>query len=401
MRLRVAILCIAAFACRPRPFTQGAEYKPRSEAPPTATQSTPTPVYTPPPNIRNTTPPNVPPPEEQPQPPVPEVTPPTNPEEEETGGGTQAPPPSPERTYGGGIGSNCGDGASCGRDSTVCLTTGYPGGLCSKPCSRFCPDDPGVVSTLCVNDQSGTGGLCVAKCTQNSDCRAGYKCETRARFNEPEKTAKVCVPETEIERSCDETLADILPFAQCWLQPEESWAACGGVEYSCAVRSPTMVPYRLNGVQYEHATAPTTYLDMSCRMAQTLFRLGYVAKQLGVHTVRYQRLYQCEGDEDFATTSEHGIGEAIDIVSIGMNNASYDAHSAEMKAFMEKASYYHIFNNIYTSACNTTFFGDHVHADLGLGAAPIRDFFAGHWQIDEPASPSCSYDWSNAHCSAR
>jgi len=377
-------------ACGVKAPSNGTEYKKRVDS---ETASTFLPSAGAPITIKNNTPADLPRPVDQVQPPAPPVTPPSSDDGEETGSST----PLPGRPFGGGIGSNCGATTACGGEATACLSNGYPAGMCSKPCSRFCPDTSSS-KTFCVADQSGGAGVCVAKCSVDSDCRAGYACRTKGRFMDSSVSAqKVCVPATEAQRSCKDTLSDIMPYGLPWDQPQQQWYnICDGSEHSCVVRDGVQVPNILNGTSFYAQNEASEYLNMSCQMAQTLFRVAYVAKPLAINSIYYQQIYHCDSTENFAATSEHGMGNAIDITAIAIGNTTYGQGSAQMNAFLDQLIKYHLFNNIYTQACNATLFGDHVHADLGLGLNPVRDLVADHFQKDSPSAPSCQ--WNADYC---
>ena len=84
-----------------------------------------------------------------------------------------------------------------------------PFSACSAPCSRFCSDTTSS-KTFCINDRAGEGGICVAKCSADSDCRPGYSCQLRARFNESTIQKKVCVPDNVAPKTCVEELVDMI-----------------------------------------------------------------------------------------------------------------------------------------------------------------------------------------------
>lgn len=98
----------------------------------------------------------------------------------------------PKHPHDGWIGGSCSADRFCGGSQTHCDGQ-LPGGLCTKPCDRICPDQPGRPTTFCV-DMGGSSGSCVLQCEESSECRDGYTCKAVNRYNEPEVTEKVCVP---------------------------------------------------------------------------------------------------------------------------------------------------------------------------------------------------------------
>jgi hypothetical protein len=384
-RVVVVSLLLMAVACKPtapqRPGDQ--QYKPRSQ---TDTQSTP--------QATTPTPQALPPPVVS--------TPPPDPTQERTvvPDPTQpAPPPPPaNRSYGGGIGSNCstasgGDG--CLSPASVCLGE-YPDGLCSAPCSRFCTDTASS-KTFCINDRSGEGGVCVTKCTQNSDCRQGYTCQLRPRFNESVIQKNVCVPASEPTKSCVEELAAMFPDGVSELPAiVDGYETCNSSKQGCSVADPVSIPMTINGIVFSDA-AGSTHMTVSCKMAQALVRFADFARTQHVTSVAIAKTYSCEGAADGATVSTHGTGDAIDFVSFTANAKTYAAADYTnqlvitdfwMVDFLKALQKNHVFSNIFTKECHATsdpadLFANTVHADLSNGDAPIRDWFTGgHWTLD-------------------
>lgn len=101
------------------------------------------------------------------------------------------------------IGGACSDAAACTalEPDALCLLDGYPGGLCSLPCERTCPDLEGDnAGTFCVEDSPGAAtGHCHSKCDTelfpgpDGGCREGYACHQASRPNAA-GTAFVCLP---------------------------------------------------------------------------------------------------------------------------------------------------------------------------------------------------------------
>lgn len=115
-------------------------------------------------------------------------------------------PPEPAPDGSAWTGEACSAGAAC--QSGLCLTTvmdtSFPGGSCSDPCKRLCPDQKGSPATFCVSFDaasglfSGSQGHCFARCDEKAHpgngCRAGYACAKLPRHSEPGVKRNVCVP---------------------------------------------------------------------------------------------------------------------------------------------------------------------------------------------------------------
>ena len=72
------------------------------------------------------------------------------------------------------IGSECATDTECDFEGGFCKPNPYSGrGWCTVECDRYCPDEEGRPTTLCVADPAGgEGGVCVNRLTkQNADCR--------------------------------------------------------------------------------------------------------------------------------------------------------------------------------------------------------------------------------------
>jgi hypothetical protein len=112
-----------------------------------------------------------------------------------------APPPSTANQ--GWIGGACRDGTDCHFTDGMCLTDGFPNGMCTEECDMLCPDmtAPGDTTTFCVDGKAWgfDRGLCVSRCdtTQfpGTGCAGGYHCVPRNRFLDPSTVQSVCVPD--------------------------------------------------------------------------------------------------------------------------------------------------------------------------------------------------------------
>lgn len=95
-----------------------------------------------------------------------------------TPGGQDAGPP-------GSVGSPCRLDTECGTDGlSFCIpenSGGQPTGFVGGYCSRLCDMTPCPGTAECVPAEDGSGGtvnICIASCMNDSQCRAGYICET-------------------------------------------------------------------------------------------------------------------------------------------------------------------------------------------------------------------------------
>lgn len=298
----------------------------------------------------------------------------------------------PSRPYGGGIGSDCG---TCSEPANVCLGS-FPGGMCSRACSRLCPDAPGQAKTFCIDDRSATGGICVAKTDSSlgGGCRPGYVPAMRPRFNEPAVTAQVCVPAAEETASCLDELRALIGWTEPWTSPESP--VPGHPALLCRVPEGVALGDQLNGVfLVEDGAFASRPLEVSCRFAQTLVRMSESLSKLGIERLSYRYLYACEADELGNGVSPHGLGEAMDIVSVATSTTEFSFSTFQvpydysfLQAVIEKLSADHVFTNIYTPFCNAEMYPDFAHVDIGPGNSPIRGLVDPQWSIDW--APHCA-----------
>ena len=83
-----------------------------------------------------------------------------------------------ERSWFQAVGAGCCEDADCGFRDAVCLgAPDFPGGYCSlaECLGGDCPDIGGYES-FCTD--YFTGGTCVQRCLEDSDCRPGYECRS-------------------------------------------------------------------------------------------------------------------------------------------------------------------------------------------------------------------------------
>lgn len=306
--------------------------------------------------------------------------------EEEQPDPATTPPPIEGRAYGGGIGSSCGAEELCSAPATTCFGD-YPSGMCSKPCSRTCPDAAGHGKTFCVADRSGTGGICVTKTDTTAfpetGCREGYRKALVSRFNEVSKTAEVCLPETPSPQSCENEYVSVAGYAERWLAP----TATTSEGQSCAVAEGLATSSVLNGVEfYREGSLANEYLYSSCAFAQTLLRMSEVLAAQSVTQVTYRTLYSCEGGVTPGSVSTHGLGNALDLVSFTSDGVVYPFANmrvpynfAKQEGVLKALSDQHVFNHLFTQFCDASMYEGVAHADIDGGS---------EWTIDW--APHCN-----------
>ncbi|MBN1944365.1 MAG: L,D-transpeptidase family protein [Bradymonadales bacterium] len=116
------------------------------------------------------------------------------------------PPPEGANLNPGWIGGACSLPTDCTNSAPICLTDGFPEGMCSQACSQsgevwICPDTdygPTTMNTISRCIDTGTSlARCVSQCDftkSPTGCRTGYICVLRQRYGQPNTIFPVCLP---------------------------------------------------------------------------------------------------------------------------------------------------------------------------------------------------------------
>ncbi|TNE88996.1 MAG: hypothetical protein EP330_12720 [Deltaproteobacteria bacterium] len=301
------------------------------------------------------------------------------------------------------IGSPCAVDADCGPDGAVCLTEGFPNGMCSLACDQFCPDAEGHPTTFCVTGEElppegaalGDGG-CASRCDfglfPDSGCRPGYGCAVATRANEPGTQTYTCLPDRETELSqCHADLAArgvaFEPAIVADRSPETN------PELICHIEEPVYVLGPVHGVNVMYADGGSQRTLASCDMAHALVDTVDDVAEYGVTTLRHYGTYNCRVISGTSTLSRHGYGDALDIMGFDFADGSqitliddweHDTTSPGTQAgqFLYDAAYrWHdakYWNIILTPNYNAAH-DDHFHVDLTPGSDFIRSnqFYLG------------------------
>ncbi len=94
------------------------------------------------------------------------------------------------------IGDPCSADEQCGFDKAQCATNGYPGGVCTTPCTGDCPTQPDKPEAFCVDFPASMSGFCFEKCNPGAPaCRDGYTCQNANKYKGTAADAQhVCLP---------------------------------------------------------------------------------------------------------------------------------------------------------------------------------------------------------------
>ncbi|MCC6621327.1 MAG: extensin family protein [Deltaproteobacteria bacterium] len=295
------------------------------------------------------------------------------------------------------IGGACAGAGDCPYEGGTCLTSGdgWPGGLCSEACTRFCPDQAGAATTFCIDggEVGESGGVCVMKCDfgeSPTGCRDGYACVAQRRFNEPAVMAYVCLPgegELEVSSCIEELIAKGIGFE---LASNPMDTPDGGDPGDvCDVLDPIYVDPIIDGVRIrpmDFDNEPRRML-VQCPVALALWETVQLAKARGVTDIVHYGTYNCRYISGTSTLSQHAYANAIDLA--GFKTASgaeytvlgdWDKCDATPEAPGGQLLYglaheMHddaIWNEILTPEYNAAH-ADHLHVDLTEGAYFLSD----------------------------
>lgn len=280
------------------------------------------------------------------------------------------------------VGGACSDSSDCDYEGATCLD--WPGGTCSQPCERFCPDRDGLNSvTFCIEEDGQ--GACVARCDNElypgSGCREGYKCQIRKRFEDPGVEQGVCVPEgAENPNATSECLRDLDALGIPWSPWNYETQYDDGL--ACTVDDPIRVASPINGVEYRYYSQSTSStMAMACPLALALHQLGDILRDYEIDTVLHIGTFNCRKVAGTSSLSQHGLGLAIDIWGFeDVDDANYileqhwehgtpDPGSPKAQVLYDIGQRMYeerVFNIVLTPNYNSAH-DNHFHVDLKVG----------------------------------
>ena len=306
-------------------------------------------------------------------------------------------PPDP-RVNAGWIGGPCSEDVECAYDGGICLPDagGYPRGMCTQSCDRFCPDMEGMPVTFCIGGVLMGPGACVQRCDYlafpSVGCRPGYSCVLRGRYAEPGTTQQVCLPSDQVE---DPGPTDPPPGSSDCLQRlsalgvnyeyrgDQTEVPASNPSLVCEVRDAVRVQNPINGVVYRYieSSSPSP-LYGSCELMLAVYELSGLLREYNVVEVGHIGTYNCRVIAGTSTLSRHGYGDALDIGSLFtsdgdelsvINHWEHDTTNFATergRILYEIGQQMHqrgIFNMVLTPNYNAAH-DNHFHVDLTPGA---------------------------------
>lgn len=221
------------------------------------------------------------------------------------------------------IGSPCEQDDDCDYDGGLCLTDGFPLGMCSLPCELYCPDQDGFPTTFCVENAELpaspriSDGGCVSRCDlgayPDNGCRDDYGCVVASRANEPDTETFVCLPDREPELSdCHADLAARGVSFEPTVIPVDS--PSGHPNLVCGIDDPVYLLSPVHGVELKYIDGNVTERVLAgCEMAHALVDTIDDVAESGVTSLLHIGTYNCRVISGTSTLSQHAFANAIDI----------------------------------------------------------------------------------------
>lgn len=228
------------------------------------------------------------------------------------------------------IGSPCAVDIDCDYDGGLCLTDGFPGGLCSKQCETTCPDRDGHPVTFCVDggmapaEFPDDGGWCVSRCSfeayAESGCRSDFGCAVEARNDEPWTETFTCLPHATSDLGeCHYRLAargvGFEPTIRAPDHPD------GFPDLTCTITDPVWLFSPVLDVDLEYYDGTETPRTLSsCEAAHSIADTAEDAASVDVEAILHIGTYNCRVIAGTSSLSRHGYGDALDIYGFRLTN---------------------------------------------------------------------------------
>ena len=291
------------------------------------------------------------------------------------------------------IGGPCGADFECSYDGGFCFTPaeGFPAGMCSKSCTKFCPDKTGMTETFCIGGDkvkiNNPPGLCTMQCdfgASASGCRPGYQCVALPRYGDPATAKFVCVPGTGqgyVLGPCHKKLQALgIGFAPA-INPKHHPKTHPNL--TCDLQEPIWVSPMMHGLAFVPSSPANAAKPMlvTCGLALAMERSAKWLVGQGITKVVHWGTYNCRVISGTNTLSEHGLANAIDfrgfVTGAGLywtvlkdweKGAAFPVTAAGklLKGFVMAMWQQGAYNIILTPDYNAAH-ADHVHADLTPG----------------------------------
>jgi hypothetical protein len=304
------------------------------------------------------------------------------------------------------IGSPCESVSDCSYDGATCLSPvrGYPGGMCSSDCERFCPDAEGYPTTFCVDSVGVSRPVCHSRCDFASypgrGCRSDYVCRIQPRSGEADVEYGTCIPDDGSEP--DGMISDCLQYlidrginfemtTYADRHPE------GRSDRTCSLEDPVRLHSPINGINFRyHYDDPGSFRSMlvACPLAQAIVDMTDVLHTYDVTEVLHVGTTVCRMISGTDSISQHGLGLAIDLSGFFDDDAVFSGvyehwedgddspesyEGSFLYDFVHDLYDLWVFNVILTPEFNAAH-DNHFHVDMTEGSHYLR-------LLDENAGP--------------
>lgn len=318
------------------------------------------------------------------------------------------------------IGSPCEIDVDCDFAGGTCLTDGYPRGMCTAACDRYCDDATGHPVTFCVSDEdlpasaAALGdGACHSRCDfgifPETGCRPDYACAVTERGNEPGTLNYACLPNVETDLSaCYFGLADRGVAFEPTIIADAHPSTHPGL--TCHVQDALYLFSPVHDIDLRYFDGDVTSRVLAaCGMAHSLVDTVDDVADEGAVSVRHIGTYNCRVIAGTNSLSRHAYGDAIDIYGFDMaggdlytlvDDWQHDTSNPQGDAaiFLYDAAYrWHDLNywNIILTPNYNAAHDNHFHVDL----TPSADYigftggYVGPAYVDDCGGPPMLETW--------
>ena len=313
---------------------------------------------------------------------------------------------------GGFVGGACTTDSQCAYAGGQCLkdSAGFPNGMCTQSCTKFCPDKAGMATTFCISAKdvsvSTPPGLCTARCDYSKSptgCRPGYKCAKLQRYGDPATSMFACIPGLSTGggglTDCQQKLlARGVGFSP---QPNPWGVPTGGTAKVCDIPDLLSVNPDMYGVGFRASsqTGSKLKMKMNCQFAHSVADMAELLAKKGIVEVVHYGTYNCRYISGTKTLSEHAFANALDVAGLKDKDGNYHsvlndwekgvktpktASGTLLKWFADTMYAKHVFNIILTPEYNAAH-ANHFHVDDTPGSWFMQGF-TSIWQTN----PGCS-----------
>jgi hypothetical protein len=296
------------------------------------------------------------------------------------------------------IGGPCEDDADCDYDGGFCLreSDGFPSGMCSLDCDKYCPDQDGAVTTFCIDPagidasimQPVADGLCTTRCDygeSQTGCRGGYQCQLQSRYGDTDTKVYSCVPggdaPFELGECHKQLLSEGIAFSPA-LNPKSSPESHPNLV--CDIQDPIYITPYLHGVTFRpgSVSGDPKAIFTACDHGLSMVDSAELLAGQGVSDLIHWGVYNCRVISGSNKLSEHGYANAIDIAGLKLQDGGYhsvlgdweknQASPASVGGKLLRGFAQNMFDdgvyNIILSPDYNDAHADHLHCDLTPGA---------------------------------